>query len=774
MRAPIKVASAFRGLVSLLLLTTCPIQLTLAYDLDPNSTESVTATAKKMASDMLSYYNGDKPGGTPGLLPDPYYWWEAGAMFGALIEYWYYTKDETYVGMTQKALLFQIGKQKDYMPENQTLTEGNDDQGFWALAVMAAAEYNFPHPGGDNPSWLALAQAVFNTQAPRWDDTSCGGGLRWQIYTWNKGYDYKNSISQGTFFTLGSRLALFTGNQSYADWAVKTWDWMEGVDFIDEKGYVYDGGHIPYNCTNIVPYQFTYNAGVFINGAAAMYNFTENKMWKERLDLLLQGSKVFFTGDDKNIMEEVACEPVDHCNVDQQSFKAYLSRWLAGITQWVPDTYDFVMPYIRASAVAAAKQCTGGSNGRMCGLKWSTGKYDGSSGVGQQMAALEVTLACMVRERDPILTSHTGGTSESDPGAGSEDIGRNKPPAWADKPITTADRAGAIILTIIVIAAMLAGAVWLFVDETSDASFLEQVKGINFSITAILAFLTAGAVVAKKRGSEDGNEKAGQKSSSPGSSSFEQNGRETPLHISRVTNKTEGHVRRASNMPIGWPNISSLRASGALADIEKTAGTTLEDVTAQQTSNTRDEGAVHNTSLPAAAEQTHVEGGAREEVQEQVVPHTAAETKGQGETQAQPEHGSNIAVVTNDQEASPQNASSQPETQLDAKTDATTDEKPEVSPETTTSQEPSQSQTQPQSDVTENTTKHGSEAVQETTQAHEPAQPQPKDDIKAATNSNDLEDAKEAEEATPSKEPLQPQPQTQKQQTKQDDEIHPA
>ncbi|CAH0040173.1 unnamed protein product [Clonostachys solani] len=763
MRAPIKVASAFRGLISLLLLTTCPIQLTLAYDLDPNSTESVTATAKKMASDMLSYYNGDKPGGTPGLLPDPYYWWEAGAMFGALIEYWYYTKDETYVDMTIKALLFQIGKQKDYMPENQTLTEGNDDQGFWALAVMAAAEYNFPHPGGDEPSWLALAQAVFNTQAPRWDDTSCGGGLRWQIYTWNKGYDYKNSISQGTFFALGSRLALFTGNHSYAEWAEKTWNWMDAVDFIDEKGYVYDGGHIPYNCTNIVPYQFTYNAGVFINGAAAMYNFTENKLWKERLDLLLQGSKVFFTGDDKNIMEEVACEPVDHCNVDQQSFKAYLSRWLAGITQWVPDTYDFVMPYIRASAVAAAKQCIGGSNGRMCGLKWSTGKYDGSSGVGQQMAALEVTLACMVKERDPILTSSTGGTSESDPGAGSDDIGRNKPPAWADKPVTAGDRAGAIILTILVIAAMLAGAVWLFVDETSDASFLEQVKGLNFSIAAILAFLTAGAAVAKKRGSEDGNEKAGQKSSSPGSSSFEQNGRETPLQISRVTNRTEGHVRRASNMPIGWPNISSQRASGALVDIEKSAGTTLEDVTAQQASNTRDQVAVQDTSSPLAAEQTHVEGGAIEEVQEQVVPQTAAETKGQGETQAQPDHDLDAAVATHDLEASPQNAPSQPEAQLGAKTDATTDENFEVGPETTASQEPSQPQhqpqPQPQSDVTAETTKDGSEAVQETTPSQEPAQPQLKDDVKAATNSNDLEGA---QETTPSQKPLQPQSQPQK------------
>lgn len=36
-------------------------------------TESVMTIAKQMADDMLSFYNGDQPGGTPGLLPDPYY-----------------------------------------------------------------------------------------------------------------------------------------------------------------------------------------------------------------------------------------------------------------------------------------------------------------------------------------------------------------------------------------------------------------------------------------------------------------------------------------------------------------------------------------------------------------------------------------------------------------------------------------------------------------------------------------------------------------------------
>ena len=58
-----------------------------------------------------------------GLLPDPYYWWEAGAMFGQMIEYWYYTGDSTYNDVVMEGLLAQIGPNQDFMPPNQTKTE---------------------------------------------------------------------------------------------------------------------------------------------------------------------------------------------------------------------------------------------------------------------------------------------------------------------------------------------------------------------------------------------------------------------------------------------------------------------------------------------------------------------------------------------------------------------------------------------------------------------------------------------------------------------------
>lgn len=495
--------------------------------------------------------------------------WAAGAMFGTLVDYWYYTGDDSYVNLTMTGLLAQVGEHDDYMPKAQVLNEGNDDQGFWGLAVMAAAEYNFPNPPEDEPQWLGLAQAVFNTQAARWDKSHCNGGLRWQIFEWNNGYDYKNSISNGCFFAIAARLALFTGNTSYSDWAEKTWDWMIGTDLIDERGYVYDGGHIHDNCTKLTRFQWTYNAGVFINGASAMYNMTGEEKWKDRLDLLLDGVKVFFTGPEKNIMTEVACEPVNLCNLDQQSFKAYLSRWLAATTKWVPSTYDFIMPYLRASAEAAITECTGGDNGRMCGLHWVNATWDGTTGVGQQMAAAEVIMANMIQSRSDAKTSKTGGTSKADPGAGGGDIGRTVPEGRTYRPLNAGDIVGVVIITILVGGGFIAGVCFMMIDETSDRTVKQQFLGAK---SAAIALFTgggsaAGAAVLQKRDSQYNEKGAAGTIISERSSQTSSDGMEITQapavafgHV-RSVSEPDRNQRRLSSMPRGWPHNPSLRAS---------------------------------------------------------------------------------------------------------------------------------------------------------------------------------------------------------------------
>jgi mannan endo-1,6-alpha-mannosidase len=344
----------------------------------------------------MRYYNGNQTGGIPGLLPGPYYWWEAGAMFGSLIDYWYYTGDTSYNAVTTEAMLFQVGDKNNYMPSNQSKSLGNDDQAFWGMAAMSAAELKFPNPPADKPQWLALAQAVFNSQALRWDDSTCGGGLRWQIFTFNNGYDYKNTISNGAFFNIAARLAAYTGNQTYVEWAEKSFQWTHDIGLMSDDYYFYDGSDDKINCTQLNHIQWSYNAGVHLLGAATMWNVTQDDIWRERTLGIWNATHVFFTdqgntGAGGQVMFEVACEPNNNCNIDQLSFKAYLSRWMAASTKVAPWLYDEIKPYLMASAAAAALSCSGGDDGTTCGTKWwNNGVWDGAYGVGQQMSALEV------------------------------------------------------------------------------------------------------------------------------------------------------------------------------------------------------------------------------------------------------------------------------------------------------------------------------------------------------------------------------------------------
>jgi mannan endo-1,6-alpha-mannosidase len=96
-------------------------------------------------------------------------------MWGSLIDYWHYTGDTSYNDVIAAGIQWQTGQNDDMMPANWSQSMGNDDQGFWGMTAMSAAETNFQNPAPNQPGWLALAQAVFNTQAVR-PDSYCNGG----------------------------------------------------------------------------------------------------------------------------------------------------------------------------------------------------------------------------------------------------------------------------------------------------------------------------------------------------------------------------------------------------------------------------------------------------------------------------------------------------------------------------------------------------------------------------------------------------------------------
>ncbi|KAF6810115.1 glycosyl hydrolase family 76 protein [Colletotrichum sojae] len=452
-------------------------------------TEDILTTAATLAYDLMLFYDGNQTGMIPGILPGPpddgkgdYYWWQGGAMMGTYIDYWYYTGDESYNHVVTEGMLHQVGPGRDYMPPNHTASLGNDDQGFWGMAAMLAAENNFPNPPEDQPQWLALAQAVWTTQAaPDRHDGTCGGGIRWQVPPMNVGYDYKNTISNGIFFNMGARLARYTGNDTYARIAEETWDWLWAVNYIDHEDWsVYDGGHVPKNCTNVFKATFSYNMAVVVQGTAFMANHTGEQKWFDRTEKLVNRCLEQFFAD--GAAYEIPCE-FEHgrCSQDMLSFKGYLHRWLSVVSQLVPATRDVIRPVLLNSTQAAIRQCTGGASGRACGFYWTKGEYvdpavDLTTGAGEAMNVLGAVLSIM--EPEPPVTNSTGGTSRGDPNAG-----MNSHPYQEFAPITTGDRAGAGILTVVVLVSALSIWAWmaLGVSEWSDKGKEKMVgsKGVD-------------------------------------------------------------------------------------------------------------------------------------------------------------------------------------------------------------------------------------------------------------------------------------------------------
>jgi len=181
---------------------------------------------------------------------------------------------------------------------------------------------------------------------------------------------------------------------------------------------------------------------------------TQDPIWETRLNALLATTEsVFFPN---GIMKEVACEDNGKCDTDQQSFKAYLSRWLGHTTKVAPFSAAAINPLLQASAKAAINTCTGGADGNQCGLKWNQ-TFDGIVGVGEQLSAMEVLQSLLQPLVSGPVTAANGGNSTGNAAAG----GGDAKAAVTFNTITMGDKAGAGIVTTVVLIFTFGGAYWL-------------------------------------------------------------------------------------------------------------------------------------------------------------------------------------------------------------------------------------------------------------------------------------------------------------------------
>lgn len=248
-----------------------------AIQLDVKSQDSIKSAARSLAGGIIAAYNdslASEDGGIPGLFDgkNDIYFWESGTLWNALLGYSYLTGDSQYDATISEALQFQLGDYDAFMPPNQTKTLGNDDQSCWALSAMTAAEIGLPKP--KDAEWVDYARNVWQIQSERLGsgEDKCAGGLRWQIYTFNAGYNYMNAWSNGNFFLLSSRLAKFTGNATYSQYADKIFKWSQTVGLVDKDFSVYDGTDSVANCSEVSKLRWTATHGLYTEGAALMYN----------------------------------------------------------------------------------------------------------------------------------------------------------------------------------------------------------------------------------------------------------------------------------------------------------------------------------------------------------------------------------------------------------------------------------------------------------------------------------------------------------------------
>ncbi|KAK3899882.1 glycosyl hydrolase family 76-domain-containing protein [Staphylotrichum tortipilum] len=406
-----------------------------ALDVDFKSTASIKAAAKDVAFDVMSYYKGNRTGKILGLLGDKppageYYWWNSALLWSTMIDYWRYTGDDTYNAVTVEGLTAQNGHMADrkgipFLHFNWTVGTGNDDQGFWAMAGLQAAELGFSNPPAGQPSWLDLAKGVFEALAIRWglDATVCSnGGLRWMIVPMDAGYNYKNTISNAVFANLGARLARYTGNTTYGEWADKSWTWLTEVGFIDADSSVFDGAHVEKNCSDLNPIQWTYTAGVLIETAAFMYNETSSKTWLNRLTALTNHTLSHFFP--ASILAERACElpnQASKCTGDMRFLKGILLRSLASAAPLAAPVREALdsAGVLKATAEAAVKTCEGGVRGREC-------SWEGEVGVQEEMNVLAAMMGVLAQGGEGKAVGKqgaagSGGQSGTGSGSGNGD-----------------------------------------------------------------------------------------------------------------------------------------------------------------------------------------------------------------------------------------------------------------------------------------------------------------------------------------------------------------
>lgn len=208
-------------------------------------------------------------------------------------------------------------------------------------------------------TFFDIAKNTYVEVRDQWDEL-CGGGLYWardrNDAQANK-RTYKSTITNVEQIILAVRLYNLTDDKEYLDHAIKVYDWLVGpVNVITRDGKVYDGVNSD-SCGSIVTSEHSYNAGLFLGGAALLFEATKDQKYMRDIRRVLTNYESVFVRD--NIFID-PCEVTDEvCRRNQAQFKGVAIFSLNYVHQYSTDSSikNKIKTWIETSASEMFKTC---------------------------------------------------------------------------------------------------------------------------------------------------------------------------------------------------------------------------------------------------------------------------------------------------------------------------------------------------------------------------------------------------------------------------------
>ena len=301
-------------------------------------------------------------------------WWNAANALTALIEYSKRTGSEEYWPVIANTFdrckefeLYDSSLGKNKLIRN-FLNPWWDDEGWWVLVWLDAYELT------GEARYLAMAQTIFEDMTLGWDEV-CGGGVYWK-----KPNIGKHTITNGLFLLAAIRLhqhspATVRG-QTYLQWALTTWRWLEAHAIVNAESLVENG--LNDQCELQTGTFFTYNQGVVLGGLVELGLVTQNPSLIERarkIATAATGKLIYPNG----ILKEGG-EP--QMNGDSSQFKGILMRYLTRLYAIIPD--PLFAEFIQRNA-AAIWELARDPKADQLGALWG-GPFDGADAARQSSA----------------------------------------------------------------------------------------------------------------------------------------------------------------------------------------------------------------------------------------------------------------------------------------------------------------------------------------------------------------------------------------------------